>query len=83
MWEIGDLAAGAGVFDALPPPSVAFQVAFTPTQIHRGTAPQIIEEARITGDDLFTEQIVSSSDEPIDTNLPDDPTVIKGTGVVQ
>ena len=83
VWQIGDLAAGTGAFDALPPPSVAFQIAFTPTQIHRGTTPQIIEEARITGDDLFTEQIVSSSDEPIDTNLPDDPTVIKGTGVVQ
>ena len=83
LWEIGDLPAGTGVFEELSAPSLAFQVAFTPTVIHRGKAAELVGEARITGEDLFVNQVVSSTDEAIDTTLPDDPTVSESDGVVR
>lgn len=83
VWEIGDLPAGAGAFQEVPAPSVAFQIAFTPTLLHKGKTPELIGEARITGEDLFTDQVVSSSDGPIDTTLPDDDSVSEKDGVVR
>lgn len=83
VWEVGDIPAGTGFFEELSIPSVAFQVAFTPTSVHRGKAAELVGEARIAGEDLFTGQIVSSVDGPIDTTLPDDDSITEQTGVVQ
>ncbi|HCM36585.1 MAG TPA: hypothetical protein DIS53_01455 [Candidatus Wildermuthbacteria bacterium] len=83
VWEIGDLAAGTGVFPELQPPSVAFQIAFTPTPAQRGRIAELVGQARITGEDLFVDQVVSSTDDPIDTRLPDDSSVSGGMGIVQ
>lgn len=80
VWSAGDLAAGAGI--SSPAVSIAFQVAFIPNSSQRGTTPQILGEARITGDDTWTLQSLSSSDVPLDTTLPDDP-ASQGKGVVQ
>jgi len=62
---------------------VAFQIAFTPSSTHRGKAAELIGEARITGEDLFVDQLVSSADGPIDTTLPDDPSISEEMGIVQ
>ena len=83
VWEIGDLVAGAGVFQEVPAPSVAFQIAFTPTLVHKGKTPELVGEVRITGEDLFTDQLVSSMDSPIDTALADDDSVTPEMGKVQ
>ena len=73
VWEVGDLKAGKGVHD--PVSSVAFQIQFTPLAFQRGEAAQLIGEARITGEDVYTESLLSATDTPIDTTLPDDDTV--------
>jgi len=83
VWEIGDLPAGTGVYPELQDSSVAFQIAFTPSSTHRGKAAELIGEARITGEDLFVDQLVSSADGPIDTTLPDDPSISEEMGIVQ
>ena len=70
VWSAGDLG------------SVAFQIALSPNASQRGTPPQILGEAHITGDDAWTLQSLSSSDTPLDTTLPDDP-ASQGKGVVQ
>jgi len=70
VWSAGDLG------------SVAFQVAFTPSSSQQGTTPQILGQALITGDDAWTLQSLSSSDNPLDTTLPDDPAA-QGKGIVQ
>lgn len=80
VWSAGDLAAGTGF--SSPAVSVAFQVAFTPSASQRGNTPQLLGEARITGDDTWTLQSLSSSDIPLDTTLLDDP-ASQGKGVVQ
>ena len=77
------MAAGTGVFPELQPPSVAFQIAFTPTPAQRGRIAELVGQARITGEDLFVDQVVSSTDDPIDTRLPDDSSVSGGMGIVQ
>ena len=56
VWDAGDIVAGAGTFG--PAASVAFQVSFTPQEFHIGTTPELISEARITGDDIFTNRLV-------------------------
>ncbi|MEK7510348.1 MAG: hypothetical protein AAB567_02190 [Patescibacteria group bacterium] len=83
VWEIGDLPAGTGAFETLLSPSLSFQIGFTPVDSSRGSKPEIIKEATITGEDTFTEQVVSSTDIPIDTTLPDDEGVTDEMGVVQ
>ena len=83
VWKIGDILAGTGFFEELPGPSVAFQIAFTPTSAQRGQVAELVGEVRITGEDLFTSQVVSSTDDPIDTTLPDDDSVTEQMGLVQ
>lgn len=80
VWSAGDLGAGTGL--SSPPASVAFQIAFTPSSSQRGTTPQILGEAHITGDDTWTSQSIVGFDAPLDTQLPDDP-ALQGKGVVQ
>jgi hypothetical protein len=83
VWEVGDMEAGVGVFQAKPASSVSFQIAFTPTGIHKGKAAELVGEARITAEDTFVDQIVSSTDGRIDTMLPDDNSVSGSQGIVQ
>ena len=80
VWKVGEVAAGTGTFD--PVASIAFQVALLPTASQRGSAAQIMGEARIQGSDAFSEQTLIGSDSPLTTNLPDDPSA-QGKGIVQ
>ncbi len=81
VWELENLDAGKGVLT--PGPSVAFQVAFTPSVFQQGTTPQIIGEAEISGEDEFTGLIVRGEDPAINTTLPDDETVSFSEGIIQ
>ena len=81
VWEVGTMESGKGIFDS--PASVAFQVEFTPEAFQRNSAAGIIGEATISGNDLFTQQIVASSTQSIDTTLPDDESVSESQGRVQ
>jgi hypothetical protein len=80
VWKVGDVGSGAGAFETAP--SIAFQVALLPSVSQRGSVAQIIGEARVQGDDVFTEQTLSSKDVSLDTSLPDDASA-QGKGVVQ
>ena len=81
IWDLGDLTAGSGVSNIAP--TVAFQVAFTPTLSQRGQTPDIISEAKITADDTWTESIIEKTSPAINTTLPDDPSMGQGMGLVQ
>lgn len=83
VWEIGDMPAGTGIFPEITPPSVAFQIAFTPTSTHQGEVADLIREVQITGEDAFVGQPVSDTDEGIDTTLPDDDSVDEDEGKVE
>ena len=70
VWRVGDMEAGT------TDPNISFQVELTPVQI--GSKALIINEAKIRGEDQWTERIIESTSPQIDTSLPDDPTVSKG-----
>lgn len=81
VWEVGDLSAGTGPFETAP--SVAFQLRFIPLASQQGSVAQLIGEARIQADDLFTEQSLFAIDSSINTTLPDDNSVAPQMGQVQ
>jgi len=84
VWTVSDgsgLAAGTGVLNQ--PPTVVFQVALTPFIEHKGKILPIINEARITGEDQWTEVILEKIAQAIDTTLPDDQNIQDHTGIVQ
>ena len=67
-WRVGDIAAGAGTQDGVS--SVAFQIKFIPSLGQRGTAPQLIYEARAEGEDAFTSRQVSDTAPGVSSDLP-------------
>lgn len=83
VWNIGDLEAGQGVLDSLSIPSIAFQISFTPTVSQKGQTPEIIKEVSIFAEDSWTEELLESNNESINTSLPDDETVSEEQGIVQ
>lgn len=80
VWEIGRLETGQGILNSGP--NVAFQVSLLPQENQRGQIVPIINEAKIRGDDEFTEQSLEGKAPSIDTTLPDDPAVNQ-QGIVQ
>ena len=81
VWDIGDLEPGVGTL--VSSPSIAFQVAFQPTQSQFGSKAILIKEARIFGEDQWTEQALETNSPEIDTSLPDDDSVSEEMGVVR
>lgn len=81
VWRAGDLTPGAGILE--DGPSLAFQLAFTPSENQRGLVATLVGEARVSGEDQFTENILESVAPAVDTTLPDDETVTPEQGVVQ
>jgi hypothetical protein len=83
VWDVGDLLTDIVTLNATSTPNIAFQVAFTPNETQRGSVPDIISEAEIMGEDIWTEQILSVKSPAINTSLPDDPSMGEGQGIVQ
>ncbi|MFC1789509.1 hypothetical protein ACFLYY_00855 [Patescibacteria group bacterium] len=80
VWEVGDLQTGQGVLS--PAPNVSFQINFTSEAFQTGQTPDIIGQAKITGEDYFTGRTVEDSDSAINTSLPDDSSV-NNQGTIQ
>ncbi len=76
VWSVGDLEVGRAA-------DIAFQIAFTPSEVDRGKTPVIIGEAKITGEDSWTDRIIEFFSKSINTTLPDDETITEEMGKVQ
>ncbi len=81
VWDMENLDAGKGVLGAGP--SVAFQIGFTAKASQQGATPTLIGQAKITGEDQFTNLTVSGEDSSTNTTLPDDDTISSAEGVVR
>ncbi len=66
VWDIGELKMSEGV-DGTPSPNVSFQVSLTPTASHVGKTAELINKARITGQDQWTQREIEGSSDSIDT----------------
>lgn len=81
VWTLGDLERGSGILKEGF--TLAFQISFLPQESQRGQTPEIINEAKISGEDTWTEMILESFAPAINTTLPDDPTITPEMGIVQ
>ncbi len=77
VWELGDLPSGA------LSPELFFQVSFVPLASQIGQAPDLISQARVLAEDVWTGQTLQSIAPGFDTTLPDDQTFSSGRGIVQ
>jgi len=80
VWNVGDLIVGQGILT--PAPNIAFQISFVPEMNQQGQAPELISEARITGQDQWTGEILQATSPSINTSLPDDE-MVSEEGVVE
>jgi len=81
VWEIGELAAGSGISGSGP--EISFQVALTPDSTQRGQIPELISQAKIIGEDIWTGEKVEAIAGAVNTSLPDDSTVSEEMGKVR
>ncbi len=81
VWKVGEMEVGQGIIN--PAPNVSFQVVLTPDKLQRGKTPDLIGQIKITGEDVWTGQDLTRSDQVINTTLPDDPFVTEEMGIVQ
>lgn len=80
VWSAGDVLAGTGVKG--DPITLSFQASLTPDASQKGLLAQIIESVIISGENQFTNTIITAQDTGINTSLPDDPSN-SGGGLVQ
>jgi len=84
VWTVADgqgLPAGTGVNST--PPSIYFQVSLIPSISQRGLLAQIISQARIRGEDQFTDTIVESVAPAVDSSIPEDSAFSGQQGIVE
>ncbi|MDP3882793.1 MAG: hypothetical protein Q8Q48_01925 [Candidatus Staskawiczbacteria bacterium] len=80
VWAAGDILAGTGVKG--DPYTISFQLSLTPSSSQKGSIAPLIGVAQISGENQFTNTIITAQDSAINTNLPDDFSN-SGGGVVQ
>lgn len=75
-WNPGALAPGASV-------SAAFQIAFLPSTLQRGTSPILVAEQRFSAYDRFVQTTITDSAPPLTTQASNDPEYRPQYGSVQ
>lgn len=80
VWSVGDVMAGTGVTG--DPITLSFQVSLVPNISQRGTIAPIIGSAQISGENQFTNTLITSQSASVDTLLPDD-YINSGGGIIQ
>jgi len=80
LWMIGSLPAGTGVRG--DPYFLSFQIALTPLPEQKGFFAPLIGKVRVSGENQFTNTIITFEDDEVTTALPDDFSH-SGGGIVQ
>jgi len=80
IWQIGKLSAGTGFVS--PVKQIAFQVGFTPSISQVDDSAVVVQQAKATGDDSFTNVQISASDNALKSDMPDDPTITLEKGKI-
>jgi len=80
VWSAGDILAGTGVNG--DPVTLSFQISLTPEAAQKGSAAQLIGQVQVSGENQFTNTIITAQDSGITTSLPDDFSN-SGGGIVQ
>lgn len=80
VWSPDDILAGTGVRG--DPYTISFQVSLTPSASQKGSIAPLIGPAQISGENQFTNTIITAQDSGVNTSLPDD-FANSGGGIVQ
>ena len=80
VWSAGDILAGTGVNG--DPVTLSFQVSITPIVSQKGSVAPLIGQVQISGENQFTNTIITAQDSGVSTGLPDD-FANSGGGIVQ
>jgi len=80
VWSAGDIQAGTGVTG--DPIILYFQISLTPDSSQKGSVAPLIGQVQISGENQFTNTMITSQDSGINTSLPDD-FANSGGGVLQ
>ena len=79
IWNVGDVEA----FSEESPLTLAFQIEFTPDSSQKGKTPDLVEEADVLAEDVFTGEIINVEAGPVNTTLPDDESISSAQGKVK
>jgi len=80
-WSVGEVVAGTGYGSAER--TAAFQIGLTPSVSQKGTSPVLVQGARFSGFDRFTQRSVESAAPSITTETTSDPAYQDNAGEVQ
>jgi len=67
VWSVGDVLTGTGVNG--DPITLSFQISVTPNSSQKGSTVSLIGQSTITGENQFTNSIITSTDSAVDTSL--------------
>jgi hypothetical protein len=65
VWDIGELSVGQGILNSAP--NISFQISFVPGSSQIGTAPDLISQIVISGEDSWTNDLIESVLQPVNT----------------
>ncbi len=80
IWHMDKLPAGTGILS--PVKQVVFQVGLTPSLSQINNTVELVQQAKATGTDTFTNNVVETPEKTLSTDLPDDQTIGTGNGAV-
>jgi len=78
--NIGNMRYGIG--DNVPPKSVSFQVSVTPSITQVGQEINLLNEATISGTDVYSGARIGEVKSPVTTTITSDPEYVDGAGIV-
>lgn len=81
IWEVGDLNLGTD--SSIQGPELNFQISLIPESYQKGQVANLISDAKIIGEDVWTDTEVQAVAPSLNTNLPDDPTITEQQRIVQ
>ena len=80
VWDIGDMKSGIGT--NYPARDVSFQVAITPSINQLGSEINLLNEATISGTDVYSGARIGEVKNPVTTNITSDPEYVDDIGRV-
>ena len=73
VWRVPDVSAGSGIIDQAR--EVAFQVSISPSISQISTFPNLVSDATVVGEDMFTGKDTGSAKKALTIELTNDPAV--------
>jgi hypothetical protein len=69
-WKVGDINTKTG-YEGISPRTLSLQVSFIPSVSQVGTSPELIQNIKFTGTDIYTQEEIEKTAEPITTQIQD------------